>query len=63
MGLGFRVPMLGDPRVVTSGVISRIAMAVNHIRGLITPTYNYPRTSKCRRHHQGTLVWERLLER
>ena len=33
---------LGGSWVVISGVISRVTALISHIRGLITPLYNYP---------------------
>ena len=35
-------PLLGGSWAVTSGVIGRVPMLATPIRGLITPTYNYP---------------------
>ena len=38
----FRSLLLEGSWVVISGVISKVAIVITHIRGLITHTYNYP---------------------
>ena len=41
-GLRFRSLLLEGSWVVISGVISKVAIVITHIRGLITILINYP---------------------